>query len=362
MTGPIRVVIVDDSSLMREMLSDILSEADDIEVVGAAPDPYIAREMVKKFNPDVLTLDVEMPRMNGLAFLEKVMVLRPMPVVMISGLTQENSEVAFRALEIGAFDIISKSKINVDLTLIEKETEIIEKVRAAAQANMTVVATRKREARLKSDFVAPPKGYDPVSKIIAIGASAGGVEAIREILAELPGNCPGIVITQHMPANFTASFARRLDTLCAMEVRLATNGAAILPGRVYIADGDRHLEVVTTKAGYCCQLSGVAPVSGHRPSVDVLFNSMAVLGHRGVGVLLTGMGRDGAEGLLAMKNAGALTLGQDEATSMVYGMPRVAFEIGAACRQLPLRRMAEAILKSCSEASAGDLNSSDHDR
>lgn len=347
MTSPIRVLIVDDSSLMREILTSILSAAEGIEVVGAAPDPYIAREMVKKLNPDVLTLDVEMPRMNGIAFLEKIMSLRPMPVVMISGLTQENSEVALRALEIGAFDVVAKSKLNVDTNLADKEEEIVEKVRAASRANMGVVTVRRKESQLKAEFETLPKGYDPASKVIAIGASAGGVEAIREVLAGLPADCPGIVITQHMPSTFTNNFARRLNTLCAMEVTQAVNGAPIVPGKVYIADGGYHLSIRKMNSGFCCQLSDLPPVSGHKPSVDVLFKSAAAFGNHVVGIMLTGMGRDGAEGLLAMKKAGALTYGQDEATSMVYGMPRVAFELGAVGRQLPLRRMASMILQAC---------------
>ncbi len=346
----IRVLIVDDSAIMREMLAQILKSAPDIEVAGMAEDPYDARAQIKALNPDVVTLDVEMPKMDGLTFLEKIMTLRPMPVVMISGLTQDNSEMALRALEIGAVDIVAKSKVNLDLSLAEKEAEIVAKIRGAAAANLGIGVSDGNASSSDDGRVRLPKGYDPESKVIAIGASTGGVEAIRKVLTGMPGNCPAILMVQHMPETFTDKLARRLDGLVAPRVMEATHDARVEPGHVFIAPGDRHLEFAPGANGLRCRLSDGECASGHKPSVDYLFHSAArVAGKNAVGVLLTGMGRDGAKGLCAMRDAGAVTIGQDEVTSTVYGMPKAAFEDGAVERQLPLRGIADAILNACAK-------------
>ncbi|MDP6407290.1 MAG: chemotaxis response regulator protein-glutamate methylesterase [Alphaproteobacteria bacterium] len=348
MTKRTKVLVVDDSALMRQMLTSILSQADDIEVVGSAPNADVARRKINKLNPDVVTLDVELPGMDGLAFLEKIMRLRPTPVVMISGLTQENSEAALLALEIGAVDVIAKSKVNVDLTLLEKESEIVDKVRAAARAKLDVLPGTDNGDPAVTQPVQPPANYMPQSKVVVIGASAGGVEAIREVLTHMPPDCPSVLITQHMPVNYTRNFAARLDRMCPVAVRQAGHLDPVQPGTVYIAPGDRHLELGKTASGYRCVLSDGEEVSGHKPSVDVLFHSAArTAGSEAIGVILTGMGRDGSEGLMAMRRAGALTLGQDERSSMIYGMPRVAFEAGAIVRQLPLKRVAPALIEAC---------------
>lgn len=348
MSKPVRVLIVEDSSLMRQMLTDILSEDDGIEVVGTAPDPYVARNKVKQLNPDVITLDVEMPKMDGLTFLEKIMSLRPTPVVMISGLTQENSETTLKALEIGAFDVIAKSKINVDTTLSEKEHEIIEKVKAASRANLTVSAYRKSNLAQDNKIASKPRSYNSSSKIVAIGSSAGGVEALRELLSSYPKDCPATLITQHMPEAFTANFARRLDGLARPKVQIAESRMPVTPGNVYIAPGDLHLGIRSNGLGYECFLQDAPLISGHKPSVNFLFHAMAeAIGDKAIGVILTGMGQDGAEGLLEMKKSGANTIGQDAVTSMVYGMPKIAFECGAVDVQLPLRKIAARILKYC---------------
>ncbi len=343
-----RVLVVDDSPIMRELLTDILTEAPDIEVVGAASDPFEAREMIKSLNPDVATLDIEMPKMDGLDFLDKIMRLRPMPVVMISGLTQENSEVALQALELGAVDVIAKSKINVDMSIAEKSAEIIDKVRQAASAKLQGKNFNHRNGRNDKASAKLPGDYDPTTKLVVVGASAGGVEAIFQLLQRMPANCPGMVITQHMPATFTKKFAERLNSNTAVAVKEANNNEVVRTGHVYIAPGDQHLEIRKSRKGFVCKLSDGPSRSGHKPSIDVLFDSAAkAAGEDSIGVILTGMGQDGAEGLLAMRQSGAVTLGQDEASCMVYGIPKVAFEKGAVSRQLPLDRLARAILSYC---------------
>ncbi len=343
-----KVLVVDDSSLMRQMLTSILSQAPDMEVVGTAPDAKVARRKINQLNPDVVTLDVELPGMDGIAFLDKIMRLRPTPVVMISGLTQENSEAALQALEIGAVDVIAKSKVNVDLTLAEKESEIVEKVRAAARARLDVLPKRDQGSPPAARSIQLPANYLAQSKIPVIGASAGGVEAIREVLDQMPKDCPGMLIAQHMPVNFTRNFAARLDSLCPFTVRQAEHHDPIRPGTVYAAPGDRHLELGKWRNGYRCVLGDGPLVSGHKPSVDTLFHSAArVAGPQAIGVILTGMGRDGTAGLQALRQTGALTIGQDERTSMIYGMPRVAYEAGAVARQLPLRKVAPALIEAC---------------
>ncbi len=340
----IKVIIVDDSALIRELLTSILSADPEIKVVGAARDPLIAREMIKAHNPDVVTLDIEMPRMDGLAFLEKIMTLRPMPVVMISSLTQAGADATFRALEIGAVDFVAKPTMDLRSGVSELSDEIIRKVKAAARAR---VRGGRREPRPATAANAPI-GYRSTEKIVAIGASTGGVEAIREVACALPADSPAILITQHMPEKFTTSFAQRLDTLTKTKVVEAQGGERVLPGHIYIAPGSRHLELARSGANFVTRLHDGPPVSGHRPSVDVLFHSVAdVAGENSVGVILTGMGRDGADGLAAMRKAGARTIGQNEASCVVYGMPKAAYEVGAVEREYPLSEVAEALLSAC---------------
>ncbi|MBU6371231.1 MAG: chemotaxis response regulator protein-glutamate methylesterase [Alphaproteobacteria bacterium] len=343
----VRVLVVDDSPSMRRLITAVLSMDDDIEVVGAAGDPHEARAAIKALNPDVLTLDVEMPNMNGLEFLEKIMRLRPMPVVMVSTLTHAGTETALAALELGAVDVVGKP--DGARPGPEGFEGLAAKVKAAASARLlrvgaaaTGVPREPRPAQSAGAYTPDP------DHILAIGASTGGVEALIEVVSGLPKTCPPTVIVQHMPPRFTASFAARLDRASEATVTEAADGDPLLPGRVYIAPGgDFHLEVTPGSTPRCRLLAG-DPVSGHRPSVDVLFHSVARLRRPATGVILTGMGRDGAEGLLAMRRAGARTIGQDEASCVIYGMPKAAFEIGAVERQAPLSRMAATILSACS--------------
>lgn len=327
-----RVLVVDDSTVMRQLIGAALSADPELEVVGEAGDPLQAREAIKALNPDVITLDVEMPNMNGIDFLERIMRLRPMPVVMVSTLTARGTEATLAALELGAVDCIEKPR-GSDAAGFRM---IAEKVKLAARAKV-----RQRVVRTDA---APTESFTPNDKIVAIGSSTGGVEALLNLVERLPANCAPTVITQHMPASFTKSFAERLNRACAATVTEARDGDPLVPGRIYVAPGgDFHLEVEGTKH-LRCKVSHGDPVSGHCPSVDVLFNSVArTAKDRAVGVILTGMGRDGARGLLAMREVGARTLGQDEATCVVYGMPRAAFEIGAVERQLPLEKLGAAV-------------------
>jgi len=344
-TKQITVLIVDDSALIRQMLTSMLNSSPDITVVGTAPDPFTAREMIKQLNPDVLTLDIEMPKMDGIAFLEKIMSLRPMPVVMISSLTQEGADVALQALEIGAVDYVSKPTSDVRVGLEQKTEEIISKVKIAAKARIST----NRPSSIKQHGISYGN-YKTTEQIILIGASTGGVEALREVITVLPPNCPAVMVTQHMPSTFTSSFARRLDAVSKVSVCEATPNLRVLPGHVYIAPGGRHLELARSGANYICHIHDGPNVSGHCPSVDVLFNSGAkVAKSNAVGVILTGMGRDGAEGLLAMRKAGAQTIGQDEATCVVYGMPKVAFETGGVAKQFPLSQIAGGIFNCLSQ-------------
>jgi two-component system chemotaxis response regulator CheB len=332
----VRVLVVDDSATMRGLITAGLNRDPEIEVVGSAGDPYEARGAIKALNPDVITLDIEMPNMNGLDFLDKIMRLRPMPVVMVSSLTQAGAEVTLRALEIGAVDCVGKAGFGS----AESMAEIAIKVKAAARASI--------RPRLATATRAPTDAtYRPSDDIVAIGASTGGVEALLALLGRFPENCPPTVITQHMPAAFTTSFAARLNRACAASVAIPAQGALLEPGKVFLAPGgDAHLEVHRHADGRLhCRLSDGELVSGHRPSVDVLMISVArAAGAQAVGALLTGMGRDGAKGLLAMRQAGARTLGQDSASCVVYGMPKAAFELGAVERQVSLSGMGEAIL------------------
>jgi two-component system chemotaxis response regulator CheB len=337
-----RVLIVDDSATIRGLLSAILSRDPQIEVVGAASDAAVARRMIKELNPDVITLDVEMPDMNGLEFLERIMRLRPMPVLMVSTLTQKGTEVTLSALEIGAVDYFAKPTDNVAANLDESARELCEKVKTAALAHVRPYVKRDAPVVLvRSDF-------EPGNSVVAIGSSTGGVEALIEVLSHFPDNCPPTVITQHMPAHFTTSFAQRLDKLCRPSVSEATDGAILSAGKVYLAPGGAaHLEI-SGVGPFRCRLRSAPTVSGHRPSVDVLFQSVAsVIRGDGIGVILTGMGGDGSNGLLSMRKQGATTIGQDEASSIVYGMPRVAFELGAVERQLPLEKIGREILQIC---------------
>lgn len=345
---PIKVLIVDDSAFIREMFFQILSEDDEIEVIGEASDPYDARQKIKDLNPDVMTLDIEMPHMDGISFLEKVMHLRPMPVVMVSTLTQKGADATMRCLELGAVDTIAKptNQQNRAAILTLKE-ELTEKVKVAAKANIRGFQKEKITGLQGS---AQLKASD---KIIAIGASTGGVEAIREVLQPLPAEMPPILITQHMPVGFTASFAKRLDTICTLHVCEAEHNQPIKPGYVYIAPGSAHLRLMKSAAGYVCKVGGTEKVSGHCPSVDVLFDSFAsVAGKKAIGVILTGMGKDGAIGLKHMRDAGAYTIGQDERSSVVYGMPRAANLNQAVVKELSLPAIAEEILRQSSSATA----------
>jgi two-component system chemotaxis response regulator CheB len=346
---PVRVLIVDDSAFVRQVLTQMLSSDPSIMVVGAAPDPFVAREMIKTLSPDVITLDIEMPRMDGLAFLEKIMTLRPMPVVMISSLTQKGADAALRALTMGAVDYIAKPMVGLSEGFEALKDQIIATVKVAARARVSVASGGKpAAARLIAG-----QHYSSSEKVIAVGASTGGVEALQDLLTAFPPDAPAILVTQHMPAAFTTSFASRLDQLCAVTVTQAKDGERVLPGHVYIAPGGLHLELARSGANYVCRVSDDPPVSGHRPSVDVLFRSVAkAAGANAVGIILTGMGSDGALGLLEMRRAGASTIGQDEATCVVYGMPKAAFEAGAVEIELPIRKIAQQILHHC-EAIAG---------
>lgn len=339
MSRPVTVLVVDDSPTMRGLLTAALRRDPEIEVVGSAADPLEAREAIKRLNPDVITLDVEMPNMNGLEFLEKIMRLRPMPVVMVSTLTQAGAETTVAALEMGAVDAIGKPMDGTPAATAF--AELATKVKTAGRSRV--------RARGDAPAAPPPVATDyrpDPNHVLAIGASTGGVEALLTILQGFPADCPATVITQHMPATFTKSFAARLDKVCAPTVAEAEDGAPVKPGHVYIAPGgEAHLEV--SGAAPRCRLVRSETVNGHRPSVDVLFHSVARLGRPMTGVILTGMGKDGAQGLLAMRAAGARTLGQDENSSVVYGMPRAAHEIDAVERQLPLHRLRPAILDLC---------------
>ncbi|TAL79791.1 MAG: chemotaxis response regulator protein-glutamate methylesterase [Burkholderiaceae bacterium] len=338
----IRVLCVDDSALIRSLMSEIINGHPDMEVVAVAPDPLVARELIKAHDPDVLTLDVEMPRMDGLDFLERLMRLRPMPVVMVSSLTERNSEVTLRALELGAVDFVTKPKLGLRDGLMEYSDHIADKIRAAAHSRplLAKVADTTPVRRLAPVF-------STTEKLIAIGASTGGTEAIRQVLEPMPASSPAILITQHMPAGFTRSFVQRLDNICEVQVHEAEDGDRVLPGHVYLAPGGvAHMKLAKSGANYIVRLEASAPVNRHRPSIDVLFQSIAlVAGKNAVGVLLTGMGKDGAQGLLAMKQAGAVTFAQDEATCVVFGMPREALHIGAADEALPLSSISGRLLK-----------------
>ncbi len=339
-----KVLIVDDSQLVRELLTQILNEADQLEVVGTAVDPYDAREKIKQLNPDVLTLDVEMPKMDGISFLRNLMRLRPMPVVMISTLTEKGAPATLEALEIGAVDYVAKPKTDSTHELTDYAETIIEKVVAAAMANV-----QANHQAPEHPVIRPAMGYhfDP-EMFIAIGASTGGTEAIREVLLRMPPNCPPLVITQHIPPVFSTTFADRMNRLCSIAVYEATDGMKVLPGNAYIAPGDYHLTLARKGGGLYCRLNQEERVNRHRPSVEVLFDSaMNVGGAHCVGVLLTGMGADGAAALKRMRDHGCRTIAQDEASSVVWGMPGAAVKLGAAEKIVSLSKVADAALKLC---------------
>ncbi|WP_313171770.1 chemotaxis response regulator protein-glutamate methylesterase [Stenotrophomonas sp.] len=342
--APCRVLIVDDSALVRQVLTEILAADPAIEVVGTAADPLLAREKIKRLNPDVLTLDVEMPRMDGLAFLENLMRLHPMPVVMVSSLTERGADTTLQALALGAVDFVAKPKIDVARGLDGYAEEIRSKVKMAARSRVRAIGGNQRRLPQRP-ATSSSLGFRTTDRLIAIGASAGGTEALRVVLETMPADAPAIVITQHLPASFSTAFAERLDRHSAMSVREASDGEAILPGHAYLPAGGRHLRVIRDGARWRCRVDDSAPVNLHKPAVDVLFRSVALnAGANAVGVILTGMGEDGARGLLEMKQAGATTLAQDEASSVVWGMPGSAVRLGAADEVLPLDRIAERVL------------------
>ncbi len=348
MTAKIKVLIVDDSRMIRDVLTDILGEQPDIEVVGAAADAFEARDMIKNLDPDVITLDVEMPKMNGLEFLDKLMRAHPMPVVMISAATERGSEVTFRALELGAVDFVTKPKLN-EQTPDDYGDLIAEKIRAAKSARLRPPRRANPEDTVTMPAVAPkrpvPKGVKTSDRLIAVGASTGGTEAIREFLIGMTPDCPGIAIVQHMPENFTRMFAERLDGLCQINVKEAEHNDPILPGHAYIAPGGKHLWVKRDEGQLLCKLSTEPPMNLHRPSVDFLFLSAAkFLGADAIGVIMTGMGKDGAKGMLKMKEAGAWNIAQDEATSVIFGMPREAIELDAVHEVAPLGKLRDRAL------------------
>ncbi len=341
----IKVLVIDDSALIRSLLTEIINSQRDMIVVGAAPDPLVARDMIKQLNPDVLTLDVEMPRMDGLDFLEKLMRLRPMPVVMVSTLTERGSEITMRALELGAVDFVTKPKMSITEGMLEYTDLIADKIRAASVAK---VATLARHGTSEEGVPAPAKLKNPFissEKLLIIGASTGGTEAIKSFLLKMPSDCPGILITQHMPAGFTKSFANRLDSLCQISVKEAQGGERILPGHAFIAPGDKHLLLARSGANYVTELSDAPPVNRHKPSVDVLFDSAADLaGKNAIGVILTGMGKDGAAGMARMREAGAYNFAQNEESCVVYGMPKEAVAHGGVDEVAHLEELPKLVL------------------
>lgn len=339
----VKVLIVDDSALVRSLLTEILSSSPSVQVVGTAQDPYEAREMIKRLNPDVLTLDIEMPKMNGIAFLANLMRLRPMPVVMISTLTHAGAPATLEALELGAVDFLPKPKDDTASGgLDEYKDTIINKVLVAAKANVSGADSSWLNSK---PVVAPKSDRLRAGFLCAIGASTGGTEALKEVLRVMPKQCPPIVITQHIPAAFSASFAERLNSSCEINVFEAEDAQPIRAGCAYVAPGDKHLIVESSLYGSVCRLVDSEPVNRHKPAVEVLFNSvLESVGRKAMAVMLTGMGADGAQAMLAMKEAGCATLAQDEATSVVWGMPGSAVKLGAVDKVLPLGKIAQQIL------------------
>ena len=358
MSKKIRVIVVDDSALVRSLLAEIINRQSDMECIGTANDPLIAREMIRELNPDVITLDVEMPRMDGIDFLGRLMRLRPMPVVMISTLTERGAEVTMKALELGAVDFVSKPRVGLANGLNELATQIVDKIRVAAVAQVrraprvpAPVRTGAGAANAASSSAAPASpsmsllGRLSTEKLIFIGASTGGTEAIKEILVNLPADCPAIVITQHMPPGFTTSFAARLNSLSQITVKEASHGERILPGHAYIAPGGKQFHISRSGANYVAVVDDGPAVNRHKPSVEVLFKSGAALvGRNAYGIMLTGMGNDGAAAMREMKDAGSYNYVQDEASCIVFGMPREAIAHGAADEVLPLTQIAPALV------------------
>ncbi|SAL20610.1 protein-glutamate methylesterase/protein-glutamine glutaminase [Caballeronia telluris] len=347
----IKVLCVDDSALVRSLMTEIINTQPDMHVVATAPDPLVARELIKQHNPDVLTLDVEMPRMDGLDFLEKLMRLRPMPVVMVSSLTERGNEITLRALELGAVDFVTKPKVGIRDGMLDYAEKLADKIRAASRARVR----QTHHVAQAASGGAPAAGAKPApmfnnplvstEKLVIVGASTGGTEAIREVLVPLPPDAPAVLIAQHMPPGFTKSFAQRLNGLCRIAVKEAEHGERVLPGHAYIAPGHAHLVLARSGANYVAHLSDAPPVNRHRPSVDVLFRSAAQhAGKNALGVILTGMGRDGALGLLEMQQAGAYTFAQDEASCVVFGMPREAIATGGVSEIAPLQEMSRRVM------------------
>ena len=355
MTDCVNVLVVDDSALVRKLLTEVLNAHPRIRVMDTAVDAQEARQKIKQLDPDVVTLDIEMPGMNGLDFLEKIMTLRPTPVVMVSTLTQKGAQASLRALQLGAFDYVAKPQGDLARSLGAYGDELHNKVIGAANANLTQLATQVRCREQKPTELVfssqPIRGESALAPIVAIGASTGGTEAINSLLSQFPANTPGVVISQHLPESFSESFAARLDQHSSMTVRLAKDGERILTGHVYVAPGDHHLEVYQDGAYFHCRVLHTEPVNRHRPSVDVMFHSLANCArNRTTAVLLTGMGKDGAKGLKALKEAGARTIVQDEASSVVWGMPGAAFQLEAHEHCLPLMDIAEKTLALCNVA------------
>ena len=349
----ISVLVIDDSALMRKLLTDIINGDPRMAVVGTAEDPYEARDQIKRLNPDVLTLDIEMPKMNGITFLRNLMRLRPMPVVMVSTLTEKGATATLESLELGAFDYVAKSTLQEDWGIDKFSMLVVEKVQMASLANINALAQSSLLVRADDDGKQLKKPVDAgvlkVGSIIAIGSSTGGTEALNQILSVMPADSPPVVIAQHIPPTFSTSLARRLNEVSAMTVMEAVDGCEILPGHAYLAPGNFHLTVRRRGRGYICRILHTEKVNRHRPSVDVLFDSVVKeVGSLAIGVILTGMGADGAKGLLRMREAGCQTVGQDEASSVVFGMPRAAKQMGAVEFELPLSKISQKILDLCS--------------
>ncbi|MFP5398566.1 MAG: chemotaxis response regulator protein-glutamate methylesterase [Gammaproteobacteria bacterium] len=339
-----RVVVVDDSALVRTLLAEIINRTADLQCIGTAADPLAAREAIRRLNPDVITLDVEMPRMDGLDFLARLMRLRPMPVVMVSTLTERGAETTLRALELGAVDFVAKPKIGIADGLQRLSDDITAKIRMAATAQVRRAASPAATPTAAAE--APPLGRLSTEKLVFIGASTGGTEATKEVLLRLPPDSPAVVVTQHMPPGFTRSYAARLDGLTRIRVKEAEDGERVLPGHAYIAPGGRHLSVERSGANYVARVRDGEPVNRHRPSVEVLFESAArVVGPNAFGIMLTGMGADGATAMRAMRDAGAYNICQDQASCVVFGMPREAIAAGAAHEVLPLTQIAPRLLE-----------------
>jgi two-component system chemotaxis response regulator CheB len=345
--GKLKVLIVDDSAIVRKIFTEVLSRQPDLEVVGTAPDPYVARDKIVQAQPDVITLDVEMPRMDGLTFLKKIMHYHPLPVIIVSSLTPRGGKMALQALELGAVEVLAKP--DGAFSVGELGVELVEKIRAAAHIRFNHKKSDEPEA--------PPTKLSPLAqttdKIIAIGASTGGTEAIKEVLLQLPSNTPGVVIVQHMPPKFTTAFAERLNQQCSMEVKEAKDGDSVTTGRALLAPGNYHMLLKRSGARYYVQVKSGPPVHHQRPSVDVLFNSAALSGGANViGIILTGMGADGADGMVTMKGRGAYNIAQDEASCVVFGMPKEAIKKGAIHKVLPLKRIPEEILRALTATSS----------